>query len=68
MENSGCTLSDNEAEHIFDSFFRGSNAANKPGSGLGLYICRQLLHKMDGEIYAEMEDGCFLVTLVLRKV
>lgn len=68
VKNTGCTLREDELDAVFDSFYRGSNAGNQPGSGLGLYICRQLLHKMDGEIYAEIEDGCFLVTLVLRKV
>lgn len=44
--------------HLFDSFFRGSNAADKPGNGLGLYICKQIMNKMDGEIFAESkEDG-----------
>jgi signal transduction histidine kinase len=67
VENSGCTLPDNEAEHIFDSFFRGSNAANKPGSGLGLYIARTLMNRMGGEIFAERKDGEMHVTTVLKK-
>ena len=29
----------------------------KPGSGLGLYICRQLMHQMEGEIMAEMKEN-----------
>ena len=41
--------------HIFDSFFRGSNVGSKSGSGLGLYICRQLVHLMEGEITAYVE-------------
>lgn len=53
--NSGCDLPQRELLHIFDSFFRGSNVSRQPGSGLGLYICRQLLHQMDGEITAEVE-------------
>ena len=32
--------------HIFDSFFRGSNVEKNKGSGLGLYICRELMHLM----------------------
>lgn len=55
VRNSGCDLPQRELLHIFDSFFRGSNVARQPGSGLGLYICRQLLHQMDGEITAEVE-------------
>lgn len=48
--NTGCKLPDKELPHIFDSFFRGSNVEKNPGSGLGLYICRQLMHLMEGEI------------------
>lgn len=66
--NSGCTLSEAELPHIFDSFWRGSNTGAESGSGLGLYICRQLLLKMDGDIFAEMADGDMRVTVVLRNV
>lgn len=54
--------------HIFDSFYRGSNSSNVNGSGMGLYICRKILHMTDGEIFAENKDGCFNVTVVLKKV
>lgn len=64
VKNSGCTLSDTELPHIFDSFWRGANAENVPGNGLGLYICRQLMNKMDGEIFAEIIDGNMFVTAV----
>lgn len=68
VKNSGCTLNENELSHIFDSFFRGTNAENEKGSGLGLYICRQLMHKMGGEVFAQIEDNCMLVTAVFSKV
>lgn len=55
--NTGCSLSERELPHIFDSFFRGSNVEKKPGSGLGLFICRQLMHRMEGEIMAEMKEN-----------
>ncbi len=54
ISNTGCELEEKELPHIFDSFFRGSNVEKKPGSGLGLYICRQLMHLMEGEITAYM--------------
>ena len=59
IDNSGCELQNIELPHIFDSFFRGSNASKKQGSGLGLYICRKLMHLMDGEITASIKtrDG-----------
>ncbi len=68
VKNSGCPLSDPELPHIFDSFWRGSNADKIGGSGLGLYICRQLMHKMDGEIFAEADKGFMTVTAVFQKV
>lgn len=57
LYNTGCSLSKKELPHIFDSFYRGSNVGERQGSGLGLYICRQLMHRMEGEITAEiLED------------
>lgn len=56
VSNTGCKLPDNELSHIFDSFFRGTNVESKNGSGLGLYICRQLVHLMEGEILAEIKN------------
>lgn len=66
--NSGEGPGDDEMLHIFDSFYRGSNSSNVNGSGMGLYICRKILHMMDGEIFAENKDGCFNVTVVIKKV
>ncbi len=68
VRNSGCSLQDIDLPHIFDSFWRGSNAEQEKGSGLGLYICRQLMHKMNGEIFAEIRDGVMCVTAVFGKV
>ncbi|MBQ5320228.1 MAG: HAMP domain-containing histidine kinase [Oscillospiraceae bacterium] len=67
VRNSGCTLADTDLLHIFDSFWRGANAENQKGSGLGLYICRQLMHKMSGDIFAEIKDGFMYVTAVFAK-
>ena len=54
VTNTGCNLDEREVVHIFDSFFRGSNAEGKVGSGLGLFICRKLVGMMEGEIYAQI--------------
>ena len=64
ISNSGCTLSDSELPHIFDSFWRGSNTDSQSGSGLGLYICRNIMRKMNGDIYARIKDGEMIVTTV----
>lgn len=67
VENTGCTLEEGEINNIFDSFYRGSNTTNIQGNGLGLYIVKQLMTKMDGDVFAEKEDDVFKVTLVVRK-
>ena len=64
--NTGEAVTDTEFNHIFESFYRGGNSKGKKGSGLGLYICREVMHKMEGEIFAEkLEDGMAFV-LVFR--
>lgn len=67
VKNSGCALSAVELPHIFESFWRGANAENTQGSGLGLYICRQLMHKMNGEIFADVREEYMIVTAVFGK-
>ena len=70
VQNTGCGLVPKELPHIFDSFFRGSNIKKNPGSGLGLYICRQLAHQMEGEITGtvreEEGESIMEVSLVLH--
>ena len=68
VKNSGCTLPDTDLPHIFESFWRGTNAENQKGSGLGLYICRQLMHKMNGEVFAQIKDRDMCITAVFCKV
>ncbi len=68
VENSGTPLKETEISHVFESFWRGSNAENKPGSGLGLYICRRLMSLMGGDIFAQPGKGSMSITAVCRKV
>ncbi len=56
--NSGNPVAVTELPHLFDSFYRGGNVGSKQGNGLGLYISRQIMQKMEGDIFAERcEDG-----------
>ncbi|RUT07736.1 hypothetical protein DSM106972_019960 [Dulcicalothrix desertica PCC 7102] len=52
-----CTVSDNgvgltqqQSEHLFDLYFRGTNARNSLSLGLGLYLCKQIIEAHGGEI------------------
>ena len=67
ITNSGCTLEKDDLTHIFKSFWRGANAGNIGGNGLGLYICRQLMRKMNGEIFAKIDNDIITVTTVFAR-
>lgn len=70
IRNTGCALEEKELPHICDSFFRGSNVGKEKGSGLGLYICRKLMHLMEGElipdIIADSQGNIMEVTVVVQ--
>lgn len=66
VSNTGCTLEPKELPQIFGSFHRGNNADKVQGNGLGLFICRRLMALMDGEVYADIRDEQFNITLVVK--
>lgn len=68
IANSGDRVPEDELPHLFDSFYRGSNAGSRDGSGLGLYICRSLMHQMNGDVYISDSEKEFCITLVIKKV
>ena len=65
--NTGIAPDDTDTENLFDSFYRGKNVGNVPGSGLGLYICKNLLRKMNGDVFCSRSKEGFVVTAVLKK-
>lgn len=64
VKNSGCTLELAEEPHVFDAFWRGHNSKRVQGSGLGLYICKELMHKMEGEMVARIEGDMMWVSAI----
>jgi signal transduction histidine kinase len=66
VTNSGIPLPETEFVHMFESFWRGSNAHERPGNGLGLYICKEIMKKMDGDIFVHSTINSMGVTLVIR--
>jgi len=54
--------------HVFDRFYRGSEARGRPGSGLGLAIVRQVAETHGGSIAVEeAPDGGALFRLRLEQ-
>jgi two-component system sensor histidine kinase KdpD len=66
----GPGLAPEEAERVFEKFYRGqqATAATSRGAGLGLAICRAIMQAHGGRIWAENRvDGgaCFSLSLPL---
>ena len=58
MIDHGVGIPANDREKIFEKFVRLENhlTSSAQGNGLGLYICRQIMHKMNGELFAERQE------------
>lgn len=67
ITNTGTPVSTEEIPHLFDSFYRGSNVGKQEGNGLGLYICREIMKKMEGDIFVEPGENQMSFTLVFRE-
>jgi signal transduction histidine kinase len=55
FEDNGEGIAPEYIDKIFDMFFRASNTT--VGTGLGLYICREIAHNLGGTIAAESRPG-----------
>jgi PAS domain S-box-containing protein len=55
VEDNGIGMSREDQEHLFERFFRGRNAENIQGTGLGLHIVQRYLHLLKGTIKIQSE-------------
>ncbi len=53
INDKGIGISEEDQEHLFSSFYRGKNALNIQGTGLGLHIVKRYLDLLDGHITLE---------------
>jgi two-component system sensor histidine kinase MprB len=53
----GPGIAPEDREHVFDRFYRATNARSLPGSGLGLAIVREIAEAQGGSVSAEEAPG-----------
>ena len=57
VRDHGIGISIEDQKHLFERFFRGENAANIQGTGIGLYIISRYMELAKGSISLESELG-----------
>lgn len=69
VKDTGPGIPKEHLEHIFKRFYRVSqDSGPERGTGLGLYICREIIHSHRGEIYAESEGKGTTIHIMLPRV
>jgi signal transduction histidine kinase len=57
IRDEGVGISEEDKGHLFSSFFRGRNAVNIQGTGLGLHIVKRYIDLLGGSIALDSTLG-----------
>ncbi len=71
IADQGIGISQADQSHIFERFYRGRGAQMASGSGLGLYISREIVLQHGGQLWVETEEGrgaTFHLTLPISRL
>ncbi|WP_170311488.1 sensor histidine kinase [Vallitalea okinawensis] len=66
IADNGLGIESVKLEKIFDQFYRGDESRNSKndGSGLGLYVSKQVIERHQGEIVAENHNGLKVIITI----
>ena len=66
VQDKGIGISEEDQKHLFSSFFRGGNAINIQGTGLGLHIVKRYLDLLGGkvELKSILSQGTTITILI----
>jgi signal transduction histidine kinase len=69
VKDSGIGIPAEDQKHLFERFFRASNAGTVQGTGLGLHIMKHYVHMLNGAVQVTSELGKGTeVNVILQKV
>ena len=70
VEDQGSGIDPHDMPHVFDRFYRGSDAAKRTkGAGLGLYLVKAIVEAHSGRVWVESapeRGSIFMFTLPAR--
>ena len=68
VKNKGCGISEEDLELIFHKYYTGQSKFKKLGTGLGLYLSRQIIMAHGGDISVKSKGGFteFIITLPVK--
>lgn len=66
IKDFGKGVPSSELPFLFEKYYRGQNAKEKDGAGLGLHISRYLIQQMGGDISCNNEQDGFCMIIYLR--
>ena len=70
IEDTGSGIGYEDKQHLFDAYFRGSSSNNIPGEGIGLYVAKENLLKINGtiDVVSEIGKGSRFIIKLPKKI
>jgi len=66
IHDNGDGVSEDELTLVITKYYRGKNSNGKTGSGIGLYVSKYFMEKMEGRLILKNTEEGFLVTICLK--